>query len=92
MSGKFLPAALALAAFCAGCTFTTTGTNTFDRVKAGMTPEQVIEAMGETDSITKIELWRYQEEDTTIDISIQEGKVVSVRTYTVKSLKQKEKE
>jgi hypothetical protein len=52
-----------------------------------MTPEQVIEAMGESNSITKIELWRYQEDDTTIDISIENGQVVNVRTMTVKSLK-----
>jgi hypothetical protein len=94
MSRKFLAMALVLAVFCiaAGCSFTTSTTNTFDKVKAGMTPEQVVEAMGETDSITKIELWRYQEDDTTIDISIQDGKVVSVRTFTVKSLKKSEPE
>jgi ABC-type uncharacterized transport system YnjBCD substrate-binding protein len=87
---KKLPviAGLLMAVFLAACNFTTTTTtsNAFDKVKVGMTPEQVIEAMGESNSITKIELWKYQEGDTTIDISIQDGQVVNVRTMTVKSL------
>jgi hypothetical protein len=91
MSRKVLVVVLILTAFCvASCSFTTTTTNTFDKVKVGMTPEEVVGAMGETDSITKIELWRYQEDDTTVDVSIQDGKVVNVRTFTVKSLKEKD--
>ena len=73
------------------CNFTTSTTNTYDKVKIGMTTEQVIEAMGETSSITKTETWEYQEDDTTIDISIQDGKVVNVRTVTVRSLQRKSK-
>jgi hypothetical protein len=69
-----------------GCNFTKTTTNTFDKVKTGMSPEQVIEAMGEAAVKTTVEIWRYQENNTIIDISIQDGQVVNVRTFTVKSL------
>ena len=73
--------------FVVSCNFTATTTNAFDKVKAGMEPAQVLEAMGEPDSITKIEVWKYQEDDTTIDISIQDGRVINVRTFTIMSLK-----
>ena len=82
---------LIIALFAAGCNFTTTTTNTFNRVKVGMTPEQVIGEMGEAQSVTAIEFWRYQEDDTAIEISIQDGKVTNVRTVTVKSMTPKEK-
>ena len=71
----------------ASCSFTTTTTNTFSKVKPGMTLEEVSEAMGEPKSITRIEIWHYEEDDSTIEISIQDERVVYANATKVKTTK-----
>ena len=92
MKKRFITLLIIITLIAISCNFTTSTTNTYNKVKIGMTTEQVIEAMGETSSITKIETWEYQEDDTAIEISIQDGKVVNVMTVTVKSLQRKPKQ